>query len=83
VKRQIKTTLKRPSIHPIVCQLQAMIAHFRERAKFRGVPDPDPDYWLCDYERLALIAGELAALLQRRALELSIDDKCWAEEGGV
>jgi hypothetical protein len=30
-----------------------------------------------DYERLVPIANELAALLQRRVLELSVDDKTW------
>jgi hypothetical protein len=77
MRRHIKTTLKRPSIQPIACQLRAMIAHFRERAKFRGIPDPDPDYWMHDYERLVPIANELAAMLQRRVLELSVDDKTW------
>jgi hypothetical protein len=54
-----------------------MIAHFRESARFRGIPDPTPDYWPRDYERLVPIADELLALLQRRVRELSVDDKTW------
>jgi len=77
MRRHIKTAIKRPSIQPIACQLLAMISHFRESARFRGIPDPTPDYWPSDYERLVPIANELAALLQRRVLELGMDDKCW------
>jgi hypothetical protein len=73
MKRRIKTTLKHPSMKPIACQL----AHFLESARFRGIPDPTPDYSMHDYERLVPIANELAALLQRRVLELSVDDKTW------
>jgi hypothetical protein len=83
MRRHIKTAIKRPSIQPIACQLRAMILHFLESARFRGIPDPTPDYWPSDYERLVTIANELAALLQRRVLELSADDWCGEEECGA
>jgi hypothetical protein len=71
----------RGSIKTIACQIQAMIAHFRERAMFRGIPDPTPDYRIHEYERLLPIVNELAALLERRVRELNAPDWRLEDEG--